>query len=86
MTVTFTPPSDSAQVKTAPALLTTLFRYLLTTAGGFLIGKGWITGQQAAEIAGFALPLAAGAWGLWSTYAGKKTLKAAIDAPPGKAA
>lgn len=84
--VDYTPQSEAAAaVKTAPSVLTTLLRYGLTTVGGWLIGKGYITGEQSLQLVGIAGPLAGAVWGVYSTVKSKQALKAAIDAPKGKA-
>lgn len=53
--------------------------------GGYLIGKGYITADQAAELGGASLAVIAVGWSLYQKYAAHKALTAAIAAPAGKA-
>jgi hypothetical protein len=49
---------------TAPGYIQGLVRTVLAVAGGFLIGKGWVTADQLPEIGGLAVAVAVGLWSL----------------------
>lgn len=52
--------------ETLKASLASIFRHLLTTAGGVLVAEGWITDAQLEQTAaGVAAIVIAVAWGIW---------------------
>jgi hypothetical protein len=69
-----------------PAYVATLVRAGAATVGGWLIGKGYITADQAPEIAGGVMALAVVVWGLIQKISAHQALASAIKAPAGKAA
>lgn len=64
-----------------PSLFGTVLRAAGSAIGGYLIGKGYITAEQAPELGGAALTLIVAVWGLYSKLRAHSTLKAAIAAP-----
>lgn len=64
-----------------PAYVATVVRSVAATIGGWAIGKGYITAEQAPEIGGALLVLATVVWGLIQKHNAHKDLKAAIAAP-----
>lgn len=68
-----------------PAYLATVARAGLTTAGGYLVGKGVITAEQAPELVAAALIGLSVLWGFIQKYNAHKALKSAIAAPAGQA-
>lgn len=68
-----------------PTYLTSLLRTLGALIGGWLIGKGYITAEQAPQIGGALLAVFVAGWGLYSRHLADKKLKAAIAAPAGRA-
>lgn len=52
--------------------LATLGRYLLTTLGGFALGRGWIDGEALQLLTGLLTVAAPTAWGIWKTFTAKK--------------
>ena len=75
---------DNETPNALPSYLTSLLRTLGGLLGGYLIGKGYITAEQAPEIGGGVLAVAVAVWGLVSKYRSHKALKAAIAAPAGQ--
>lgn len=70
---------------TFPVYLTSLLRALGGVIGGYLIGKGYLTAEDATAIGGGLLAVIVA---LWSIHAKRKSIKAlrdAIAAPSGKA-
>lgn len=47
-----------------PGYIQGLVRTLMAVAGGFMIGKGWVTAEQLPEVAGLAVAVAVGIWSL----------------------
>lgn len=43
-------------------------RTILAVAGGFAVGRGWITTEQSAEIIGVLVALVPLVWGVWNSY------------------
>ncbi len=78
-------PDDIKLPAEWPGQVQALARTVLATAGGYLIGKGYLTGQQVVEIAGVGIPLLVYAWSAISHHFGHKALNAAIIAPAGQA-
>jgi uncharacterized membrane protein (UPF0136 family) len=69
-----------------PTYLATLMRSVLTTLGGWLIGKGYITADQAPEIIGALTVGLTAVWAVIQKRNAHKALQAAIAAPAGQAA
>lgn len=55
-----------------------LFRHILTTLGGFLVGKGYLDATAAPELIGALVTIAGVAWG-WFSARQKSTLKDAVN-------
>lgn len=68
-----------------PSYLASILRTVGGIVGGWLIGKGYITAEQAPEIGGGLLALVVAAWGLIQKLNAHKALKSAIAAPGGVA-
>jgi hypothetical protein len=69
-----------------PAYMATLVRAGAASLGGWLLGKGYITADQAPEIAGAVTILSVAVWGLIQKINAHQALASAIKAPAGKAA
>jgi hypothetical protein len=66
--------------------ITTLARYLLTSIGGFALGKGWIDSEALQMLTGLLTIAAPTAWGIWKTYQSKmQRIELAEAAPNTKA-
>lgn len=70
-------------VSPIPSYLTTLLRVAGSVVGGWLLGKGYFTSEQLAQLGGGAMVAAVAVWGLISSHSKTKKLNAAIDAPAG---
>lgn len=68
-----------------PSYVTGLLRTVGGIIGGYLIGKGYITAEQAAPLAAGALALVGAIWTIYSKNVANKKLKVAIAAPAGQA-
>lgn len=66
-----------------PSYVTSLLRTAGGLIGGYLIGKGYISGEQAATIGGALLALVVAGWSMYSKYKANAALNAAIAAPKG---
>lgn len=66
--------------------VTTLARYLLTTFGGFALGKGWIDSDMMQLLTGLVTIAAPTAWGIWKTYTSKLQRIELADAAPNRVA
>jgi hypothetical protein len=73
------PSSKAAQAGAAA-------RYILTAAGAFAIGKGWITDQTLQAITTLVTIIAPAAYGIYKTYANKQLLVTAATAAPNSVA
>jgi hypothetical protein len=73
------PSSTAGQAGTAA-------RYLLTAAGAWAIGKGYITDQTLQAITTLVTIIAPAAYGMWRTYHSKRQLVVAADAAPNSVA
>lgn len=62
--------------------LTTLGRYLLTTLGGYALGKGWIDSDLLQLLTGLVTIGLPTAWGIWKTYTAKQQAIALAEAAP----
>jgi hypothetical protein len=60
----------------------TLARYLLTSIGGFALGKGWIDGDVLQLLTGLLTIGLPTAYGIWKTYRAKQLQIALADAAP----
>lgn len=70
-------------VSAIPSYITTALRVVGATVGGYLVGKGYFTAEQAAQVGGGLMVLATTAWALYSAHAKTKKLNEAIQAPAG---
>lgn len=66
-----------------PTYLASIARWAIATGAGFLIGKGYVTAEQAATVSAAALALLPLAWSLIQKRNAGKALKDAIAAPAG---
>lgn len=71
---------------TAGASLGATLRYLLTAAGSFAIGKGWVTGETMQAITALVTVVAPTVWGIYRALSNKKKLIVAADAAPNSVA
>lgn len=62
--------------------IATLLRYLVTTVGGYALGRGWIDGQLLQVITGIVTVALPTAYGIWKTYTTKKSLIITANAAP----
>lgn len=72
MNSTDTTPPLVVTDSTIEGQFTTLVRYLLTTVGGFALGKGWIDGEALQLLTGLVTIAAPAAWGIYKTYTAKQ--------------
>lgn len=68
-----------------PAYVASIVRTVAGPIGGYLIGKGYLTADQAPEVAGLLVVLATGIWSFVQKVNAHKALKAAVAAPSGQA-
>jgi hypothetical protein len=68
-----------------PAYLASMIRTGLTALGGYLVGKGFLTAEQAPEVAGAVLTGLSAVWSLYQKWSANQKLSDAIAAPAGKA-
>ena len=52
-------------------------RWIVSTAGGYAVGRGWITSDQVTLIAGVAVAIVPLAWSFWSHRASAQVAKLA---------
>lgn len=52
-------------------------RWIVSTVGGYAVGRGWIDSDQVTLIAGVAVALVPLAWSFWSHRASAQVAKAA---------
>lgn len=64
----------------------TLVRYLLTTVGGFALGKGWIDGELLQLLTGIVTIAAPAAYGIYKTYTAKQRQIVLAEAAPNNVA
>lgn len=62
--------------------IATLVRYLLTSVGGYALGKGWIDNDALVVLTGLVTVAAPTAYGIFKTYTSKKRLIAVAEAAP----
>lgn len=62
--------------------LATLGRYILTIAGSFALGRGWIDGEALQAITGILTVAAPMAYGIWKTHVSKRQLINVASAAP----
>ena len=62
--------------------IATLARYLLTTIGGFALGRGWINDEALQLLTLLVTVAAPAAWGIWKTYTAKKRQIVLAEAAP----
>jgi hypothetical protein len=77
-------PMDQAP-SAIPANIASILRVVGSFIGGYLLSKGYLTGEQLAQIGGVALPVVAILWSLIKNHNTTKTIQKAIDAPTGSA-
>lgn len=82
MNSTDTTPPIIVTDSTIEGQLATLARYLLTTVGGFALGKGWIDGEALQLLTGLLTVALPTAWGIWKTYTAKKRQIVLAEAAP----
>jgi hypothetical protein len=63
-----------------------LLRYVLTAAGSFALGKGWISNDALQFLTGLLTVVAPTAYGIWKTWHSKQKLVAVADAAPNSVA
>jgi hypothetical protein len=63
-----------------------LARYILTAAGSFALGKGWISSDVLQFLTGLLTVAAPTAYGIWKTWHSKQKLVALADAAPNSVA
>lgn len=68
-----------------PPVVATALRVAGGVVGGYLVGKGYFTAEQAPQIGGAALSIIAAGWAIYASWKKNQKLKAAIIAPAGKA-
>ena len=56
----------------------TTLRYIITTGGGFLAGKGYISGDTLAAILTLTMMVAPWVWGLYTNWAKQRQSDAAV--------
>lgn len=66
--------------------ITTLARYVLTTFGGYALGKGWIDSDLLQLLTGLFTIAAPTAWGIYRTYTSKKQRIVLAEAAPNRVA
>lgn len=64
-----------------PDMAKTVIRWIAGPVGGFLVGKGWITGDQLIQLPGALMAVAGFGWALYSTWAKKQQLVAIASDP-----
>lgn len=67
-----------------PSYVASILRTVGGIVGGWLIGKGYITAEQAPEIGGGLLAVVVAVWGIIQKINAHKALKSAISAPSGQ--
>lgn len=72
-------------VSPVPSYITTGLRLVGGVVGGWLIGKGYFSAEQAAEVGGASMVLLTTLWAFYSSHSKTKKLNDAISAPAGYA-
>lgn len=72
-------------VNPIPTYITSILRTVLGIVAGWVIGKGWFTAEQWAQVAGGLAAVGTLLWSVYSKYVAHKKLAQAIAAPAGKA-
>lgn len=72
MNSTDTTPPLVVTDSTLEGQIATLGRYLLTSVGGFALGKGWIDGELLQLLTGLLTVALPTAWGIYKTYTAKQ--------------
>jgi len=80
--MTDTTPPITVTDSTLEGQITTLARYLLTTLGGYALGKGWIDSDLLVVLTGLLTIAAPTMWGIWKTYTSKKQRIVLAEAAP----
>lgn len=82
MNHTDTTPPIVVTDSTIEGQITTLARYLLTTVGGFALGKGWIDGEALQLLTALLTVALPTGWGIYKTYTAKKRQIVLAEAAP----
>jgi hypothetical protein len=77
-----TTPPISVTDNTLEGQVATFARYLVTTLGGFALGKGWIDGDFLQLLTGFVTIGGPTAYGIYKTYTRKQQLITVAQAAP----
>lgn len=81
-----TAPPITVTDNTLEGQIATFARYLLTSVGGFALGKGWIDNDVLQLLTGLATVAAPTAYGIYKTYTSKQRLIAVAEAAPNSVA
>lgn len=77
-----TTPPITVTDNTLPGQIATLARYLLTTVGGYALGKGWIDGDLLQLLTGLVTIAAPAAYGIYKNYVHKTQLVTVASSAP----
>jgi hypothetical protein len=80
-----TPPLQVTD-NTLEGQIATFARYLLTSVGGFALGKGWIDSEVLQLLTGLVTVAAPTAYGIYKTYTSKQRLITVAEAAPNSVA
>lgn len=76
-----TPPIEVTN-STVEGQIATLARYLLTTLGGYALGKGWIDGDLLQLLTGLVTIAGPTTYGIYKTYTAKTRLITVAKSAP----
>ena len=76
-----TPPIQVTD-NTLEGQITTFARYLLTSVGGFALGKGWIDDEALQALIALVTVVVPMAYGIYKTYTAKTRLIITAEASP----
>ncbi len=76
-----TPPIEVTD-STLEGQIATFARYLLTTLGGYALGKGWIDGDLLQLLTGLVTIAGPTAYGIYKTYTAKTRLITVAQSAP----
>lgn len=79
---TDTSPPFEVTDETLIGQLTTLVRYLLTSFGGYALGKGWIDNELLQALLGLVAVVVPAAYGVYKSYTNKTRLIIAAKSAP----
>lgn len=80
-----TPPIEISPNQ-LPGQAGTLLRYILTTVGGYALGKGWIDDQLLQVLTALITVIAPLAYGMYKTWIHKSQLVVTAEAAPNSVA